>query len=133
MRHILSAVIVSVFLAIIAKAGTVIVDTATYSGADTANVAVVALPEPAVYVFDLVVTGTPTATSNITSLSVYVQQQGVAGGQFYTINSSTFTTCNGPCTQFVTPDVYVGGNTRAQWTVTTGSANVRVTARKVSP
>mgnify|MGYP001614534768 CR=1 FL=1 len=132
-ERFLAGAIVTVFLAIVVHAGTVVVDTNTYNGSDIANIAVVALPEPAVYMFDLVVAAPPTVTSGITTLVVYAQQPGVAGGQFYTVNSSTFTTCNGACTQFVTPDVYVGGNVRAVWTITSGSATVRVTARKVSP
>lgn len=116
-----------------AVAGTVITSTVTYNGADVSGFAATALPEPGSYAFDLVVTATPTTSSNITSLIVYVQQQYVNGGEFLTIAGSTFTTCNAACSYSLWPGLYQGGNLRASWSVTSGSATIRVTARKVTP
>ena len=120
-------------LVVAAMGGTVIVDTVTYSGANLADIPAVALPKVGYYMFDLVVTATPTASSAITGFTAYVQQQGVAGGNYYTLFNSTFTTCNAACSDFLAPDMYVGGNVRGMWAITTGSATVKMTAREITP
>lgn len=110
---------------------TVVLTTTTYAGADqtTASLAPVALPEVGAYIFDMVAESSGTADT--WGLQLYLQQEGVAGGKFYTINASTFTTCNSNCTQFVVPDIYLGGRIRAQWAITSGSATITVTARQI--
>jgi len=110
----------------------VVVSTTIYNGTTQADLSEVALPEVGAYVFDMVATSSGPITG-IESLVLYLQQSGVSGGGWYTIRASTFTTCNANCTQFVVPDVYLGGSIRARWTITSGSATVKVTARKVSP
>lgn len=120
-----------------AVAGTVIASTVTYSGADVANFPGTALPEPGTYAFTLNVVSTPSATSAITAFIGYVQQQYVSGGDWLTVSGSTFTTCTlsggGSCTYTLWPALYHGGNLRAAWSVTSGSATVKVTAHKVNP
>ena len=116
-----------------ALAGTVIASTVTYSGADVYNFAGTALPEPGTYAFSLVVTATPTSSSAISSFIAYVQQQYAPGGDWVTVAGSTFTTCSAACTYSLWPALYHGGNMRAAWSVTSGSATVRVTAHRVVP
>lgn len=116
--------------------GTVIASTATYNGADVTGLSgnpPVSLPSPGVYYFDMVAVGTPTAASTFSGLVVYLQQQGVAGGNWYTVYNSTFATCANACSAAIVPDMYLGGNVRAQWTITTGSATLTVNARSVTP
>lgn len=120
-------------VAIRAMAGTVIVDTVTYNGADLSSIRGTALPNVGYYMFDMVVKSTPTSTSAISGLAAYVQQQGVAGGNYYTLYNSTFTTCNGACSYFLAPDMYVGGIVRGMWAITSGSATIKITAREISP
>ena len=116
-----------------AFSGTVIVDTVTYNGADLSSIQGAALPNVGYYMFDMVVKSTPTSTSAISGLAAYVQQKGVAGGNYYTLYNSTFTTCNGACSYFLAPDMYVGGIVRGMWAVTSGSATIKITAREISP
>lgn len=122
------------FLAAPAHAATTTVySTTTYGGVASSAIAAVspaALPSVGAYYFNLVVVSSSTAFSG---LSLYIQQQGIAGGQYYTVANSTFTTCNAGCTEFVVPDVYLGGNVRPQWSITTGSATVTVTAIPAAP
>ena len=113
-----------------ANAGTVILSTTTYETADEAGDAPVALPKAGAYYFDMVITSSGTA---FTSVDVYLQQRGIASGQFYTIYNSTFTNCSIPCTRFIVPDMYLGGDVRARWSVGGGSATITVTARSVTP
>jgi len=136
-RHFFLGVVASLLAAALwsalpARAGTVIASTVSYNGADIVAFQPQALPEAGVYQFSLVVQTTPTASSSLAGLRVYLQQQGLSGA-YYTLNASTFTTCAGACTSTVYPDVYVGGNVRAQWDMTTGSATIKVTANKVNP
>ena len=116
-----------------AAAGTLIASTVTYNGADVANFEGTALPEPGNYAFSLVVKSTPSTSSAISALVVYIQQQYVAGGDWLTIAGSTFTSCSAACTYSLWPGLYQGGNLRAAWSVTSGSATIKVTAHKVSP
>lgn len=120
-----------------ATAGTVIASTVTYNGADVANFAGTALPEAGTYAFSLVVYSTPATTTPLTAFVGYVQQQFVAGGEWFTVSGSTFTTCTltagGSCRYSLWPGLYQGGNLRAAWSVTSGSATVTVTAHKVTP
>lgn len=113
-------------------AGTVIASTTVYNGSDEASFNSSALPANGAYIFSLVATSTPTSASTFSGLSVYLQQVGISG-QVYTLNSSTFTTCNAACVQLVNPDVYEGGNIKTRWTVTTGSVTIKVTATPVTP
>lgn len=113
-------------------AATVVGSTTTYNGADEANFPPNALPAAGPYIFSLVATSTPATTSPITGLSVYLQQVGVSG-QVYTLNASTFTTCNAACVQLVDPDVYEGGNIKVRWTITSGSATIKVSATPITP
>lgn len=113
---------------------TVIFSTTTYPGLSQTKTSVVpvALPSKGVYVFDLVADSTAAAVA-WTSLTVYLQQEGLSRGAWYTIPNSTFTACTGTCAQFVYPDVYLGGRIRPQWTLTGSSVSFTVTARSVSP
>ncbi len=111
---------------------TVVLSTTTYNGANQDDLSEVALPEVGAYIFDMVATSSG-AIVGIESLVLYLQQSGVSGGGWYTVRATTFTTCNSNCTQFSVPDIYLGGSIRARWTITSGSATVTVTARKVSP
>lgn len=117
-------------LVVYSFAGTVVVDTTTYSGADESGFSSVALPEVGAYYFDMVVTSSGTAFSTV---DVYMQQEGIAGGDLYTIFNGTFTQCTSACSRFIVPDMYLGGRVRGRWTVTGASATIKVTARKVSP
>lgn len=113
---------------------TVILTTTTYPGLSQTKTSVipVALPRPGVYVFDLVADSTSAAVA-WTSLTVYLQQEGLSRGTWYTLPKSTFTACTGPCGENVYPDLYIGGRVRAQWTLTGSSATFTVTARSVQP
>ena len=113
-------------------AGTVIVSTTSYRNADEENVAFVALPHVGAWQFDLVANSTPTLTGSFDTLALYMQQEGISG-ELYTIVNSTFATCSFKCFKRVNPDVYLGGNIRARWTITSGSVTFTVTAREVLP
>lgn len=110
---------------------TVILTTTTFAGTDqtVTSLAPIALPEVGAYVLDMVAVSS--GTLDTWGLVLYIQQEGVAGGRFYTVNNSTFTTCNADCTEFVIPDVFLGGRLRAQWAITSGSATITVTARQI--
>lgn len=132
------ALMVALFIitigALVAFAGsTVVLSTTSYNvaGAAATDESPVALPDVGAYTFDLV--ATTSGTTSFTGLVVYLQQGGISGGGWYTVNNSTFTTCAGSCVYFVSPDVYLGGRIRAIWSVTTGSATIKVTAREVNP
>lgn len=125
------ALLVSVGLRV--HAGTVVLSTTTYanSAIDTESVAI-SLPEAGAYIFDMVAESS--GTTDTWGLALYLQQRGVSGGNaYYTINNSTFTTCNADCTKLVIPDVYIGGDVRAAWAISSGSVTIRITARKVTP
>lgn len=115
-------------------ASTVILSTTTYPGLSQTKTSVipVALPKPGVYVFDLVADSTAAAVA-WTSLQVYLQQEGLSRGTWYTLPKSTFTACTAACGENVYPDLYIGGRVRAQWTLTGSSVTFVVTAREVSP
>ncbi len=123
-----------------AWAGTVICSTSTYNGADETNFASAALPEAGVWAFDAVVISTPLTTSRLDSFKIHLDQVAVDGYSRYTIPGSTFTGTSyctlltgGKCFYSIFPGVYEGGNIRCSWEVTSGSATVKVTARKVAP
>ena len=96
-----------------------------------ANLVPVALPKPGVYVFDLVIDSS--GSTAFSGLQFYLQQEGLGQGNFYTIGNSTFTSCSAPCAYGIYPDVYLGGRVRAQYSMTSGSATVKITAREVNP
>lgn len=115
-------------------ATTTVYSTTTYGGVAAGQQGLItpaALPSIGAYYFNLVVTSTNSTA--FTGLQVYMQQQGIAGGQYYTVQNSTFTSCSAACTQFVVPDIYLGGNVRPQWAITSGSATLTVTAIPASP
>lgn len=120
-----------------AAAGTVVGSTVAYSHSNIKDMASVALPDAGLYAFDLVVIGTPTdsySAALLDGLTVYLQAEGADGRSFYTVPNSTFTVCDDvPCSRFIYPGVYLGGNIRVQWAVVSGSSTLRVTARKVTP
>lgn len=122
-------------LAVQAYSGTVVLSTTTYAGASGAvgtESQPISLPGAGAYIFDMVAESSGTADT--WGLALYMQQRGVsAGNAYYTIYNSTFTTCNSNCTKLVIPDVYLGGDVRAAWAVTSGSVTIRITARKVTP
>lgn len=129
------ALVLGVIMPVLAFAGsTVIFSTTTYPGLSQTKTSVVpvALPGNGVYVFDLVADSTAAAVA-WTSLTVYLQQEGVSRGAWYTIPNSTFTACTGTCAQFIYPDVYLGGRIRPQWTLTGSSVTFTVTARSLDP
>lgn len=120
---------------LLAYAGsTVIISTTSYPGVSQTktSVAAVSLPKPGVYVFDLVADSTAAAVA-WTSLQVYLQQEGLGRGNWYTLPKSTFTACTAACGENVYPDLYIGGRVRAQWTLTGSSVTFTVTAREVNP
>ncbi len=114
-----------------AHAGEIITSTTTAPGLLPTSIASVNLAVPAVYMFDLAAAPAP-STATFSGLSVWIQQQGPSGN-WYTIQNSTFTTCSAACYEFVTPELYEGGNVRAQWSVTSGSVTFTVTARQEIP
>lgn len=119
---------------LIAYAGsTVILSSTVYGGMSQVktNVVPIALPGPGVYVFDLVADSTNSVA--FSGLQFYLQQEGLSRGSFYTIPNSTFTACSAECGYTVYPDLYIGGRVRAQYSITSGSATVRITAREVNP
>lgn len=126
----LATMALSVYGAIQAFAGTVVVSTTTYPGRSPADESAISLPEIGAYAFDVVVAASGTA---FTSVDLYLQHQGISGTQHYTVNNSTITQCTGACTRFITPDLYMGGSIRAWWTVVGASATITVTARQLSP
>lgn len=137
---LLCAVIGTILGVLLANAGTVICSTVTYNGADEAGFAAAALPEAGVWAFDAVVISTPLTTSRLDSFKIHLDQMGADGYSRYTIPNSTFTASSyctlltgGKCLYSIFPGVYEGGNVRCSWEITTGSATVKVTARKVAP
>jgi hypothetical protein len=124
---------VAMLLASGAHAGsTVIVSSTVYANMSQAktNVVPVSLPKPGLYTFDIVVDSTGSVA--FSSLAYYLQQEGLSG-QFYTVYNSSFTSCSAACAQALFPDMYLGGRVRAQYSMTSGSATVKITAREVNP
>lgn len=137
---LLCAAIGTILGVLLANAGTVVCSTVTYNGADEAGFAAAALPEAGVWAFDAVVISTPLTTSRLDSFKIHLDQMGADGYSRYTIPNSTFTASSyctlltgGKCLYSIFPGVYEGGNVRCSWEITTGSATVKVTARKVAP
>jgi len=126
----LSVCVVSAF-----AGSTTILSTTTYNvaAASYSDSSPTALPKVGAYNFDCV--ATTSGTTNFTGLILRLEQEGISGGGWYTVNASTFSTMAGlgPTVAFVTPDVYLGGRIRAVWSITTGSATVKVVAREVNP
>ena len=112
---------------------TVILSSTVYAGMSQvkSNIITVALPKVGVYVFDMLIESTGTIA--FSNLQVYLQQEGLSRGSFYTIAGSTFTACSSECGYALYPDIYLGGRIRAQYNITTGSATVKIIARNVSP
>lgn len=131
---ILAAGIIAIAPLLAYADSTVIIATTTYPGLSQTktSVASVALPSKGVYVFDLVADSTAAAAA-WTSLTVYLQQEGLSRGAWYTLPNSTFTALTAPGAAFVYPDIYIGGRVRAQWTLTGSSVTFTVTGRNVTP
>lgn len=132
MKKVLFALFIWLLAYCSAYAGsTTILSTTTYSAATSTHNAKVALPEVGYYIFDVVATSS--GTKQNWALALYLQNQGVAGGDWYTMFNSTITACNDDCTRFIVPDVYMGGYVRAVYSMTTGSVTIKVVGREVNP
>lgn len=137
MKRTLLAGLLVLGLVALAKAGTTICSTSTYSGADEAAFPAATLPKVGAWAFDLVITGTPTPTSpSFNSMMVYLQHRGISGGGNYFVTGSTFgviSSTNSSWSATIYPDMYLGGDVRCRWAVTTGSSTIKVTARELTP